>query len=451
MAPNSKLSSGLRQQQKEKPTQSKNLSHVPCKFFRQGACQAGDSCPFSHDPSDVIDQPPCKYFQKGNCKFGSKCALAHILPDGRRVNPKRYNNDHHKNGTSTQQQQKQPASTGNNGHSQQAQQAQHGNGHTHNGSLGSASAGNGGEDNVGTASAAITGSAAGNGTANGTLSSPSNVSQSLPQPVAGGSAPQGPSTPAMRSVYGSNYGLSEQPSHNSPRSYSHSHSSEPQGSLGMPLSLSPLPVRSIWNNSSASASDRPNSFTRPAASSLLSMMEQNEYAVDDEDVFEDEEEFVPSSLNDLLTPQERQRRGSRRTSGASGALADLWGPGHTIVGPSSVSGTTPIPARTSFTEPSDSPLSQQATSRVLNPIGTPDHAPRGSLSQRIAAGIGSPASRAKPIVPSFAAAASSASTTSAATPISNAQPDGEDDTQFYLEQDEGDKLDVIDKMSNVRI
>ncbi|SCW03566.1 LAFE_0G13300g1_1 [Lachancea fermentati] len=66
----------------------KNYSHVPCKFFRQGACQAGSSCPFSHSLNVLAaDQTPCKYFQKGNCRFGSKCANAHILPDGTRVNP----------------------------------------------------------------------------------------------------------------------------------------------------------------------------------------------------------------------------------------------------------------------------------------------------------------------------------------------------------------------------
>lgn len=69
---------------------NKNLSHVPCKFFKQGICQAGKSCPFSHnlDGSLAADKLPCKYFQKGNCKFGLKCALAHFLPDGTRVNSK---------------------------------------------------------------------------------------------------------------------------------------------------------------------------------------------------------------------------------------------------------------------------------------------------------------------------------------------------------------------------
>ncbi|KAJ5114610.1 Zinc finger CCCH-type, partial [Penicillium alfredii] len=69
------------------PNQSnKNTKHVPCKFFRQGACQAGPACPFLHSTDAAVDYAPCKYFTKGNCKFGTKCALAHILPDGRRVN-----------------------------------------------------------------------------------------------------------------------------------------------------------------------------------------------------------------------------------------------------------------------------------------------------------------------------------------------------------------------------
>lgn len=73
---------------------NKNLSHVPCKFFRQGACQAGSSCPFSHnlDGTLAADKLPCKYFQKGNCKFGLKCALAHFLPDGTRVNSRNFTN-----------------------------------------------------------------------------------------------------------------------------------------------------------------------------------------------------------------------------------------------------------------------------------------------------------------------------------------------------------------------
>ncbi|KAI4127628.1 MAG: hypothetical protein LQ338_003123 [Usnochroma carphineum] len=65
---------------------SSDTSHVPCKFFRLGQCQAGKACPFSHSTDISSVDTPCKYFAKGNCKFGSKCALAHILPNGRRVN-----------------------------------------------------------------------------------------------------------------------------------------------------------------------------------------------------------------------------------------------------------------------------------------------------------------------------------------------------------------------------
>jgi hypothetical protein len=54
---------------------------VPCKFFKVGSCTAGSSCPFSHnilEPGQAKEV--CAWFVKGNCKFGHKCALAHILP-----------------------------------------------------------------------------------------------------------------------------------------------------------------------------------------------------------------------------------------------------------------------------------------------------------------------------------------------------------------------------------
>lgn len=43
---------------------SADLSHVPCKFFRQGTCQAGKACPFLHSMDGGNEQMPCKYFQK---------------------------------------------------------------------------------------------------------------------------------------------------------------------------------------------------------------------------------------------------------------------------------------------------------------------------------------------------------------------------------------------------
>ncbi|KAK2464473.1 hypothetical protein APHAL10511_003452 [Amanita phalloides] len=68
---------------KQKPSSSqktKDLSHVPCKFFKVGACTAGSSCPFSHVVAEPGQKEVCAWFVKGNCKFGHKCALAHILP-----------------------------------------------------------------------------------------------------------------------------------------------------------------------------------------------------------------------------------------------------------------------------------------------------------------------------------------------------------------------------------
>ncbi|CAE7065009.1 unnamed protein product [Rhizoctonia solani] len=63
------------------PAKSKDLSHVPCKFFRVGGCTAGPSCPFSHHVAEPGEgKSVCTWFIKGSCKFGHKCALAHVLP-----------------------------------------------------------------------------------------------------------------------------------------------------------------------------------------------------------------------------------------------------------------------------------------------------------------------------------------------------------------------------------
>ncbi|KAJ7204499.1 hypothetical protein GGX14DRAFT_647342 [Mycena pura] len=65
----------------KKSAKTKDLSHVPCKFFKVGSCTAGSSCPFSHSMVEPGAQKDvCAWFVKGNCKFGHKCALAHILP-----------------------------------------------------------------------------------------------------------------------------------------------------------------------------------------------------------------------------------------------------------------------------------------------------------------------------------------------------------------------------------
>ncbi|KAF9078605.1 hypothetical protein BDP27DRAFT_1177729, partial [Rhodocollybia butyracea] len=62
---------------------AKDLSHVPCKFYKVGSCTAGSSCPFSHSgvTGPGAQKDVCAWFVKGNnCKFGHKCALAHVLP-----------------------------------------------------------------------------------------------------------------------------------------------------------------------------------------------------------------------------------------------------------------------------------------------------------------------------------------------------------------------------------
>ncbi|KAI7870228.1 hypothetical protein BDF14DRAFT_1721416, partial [Spinellus fusiger] len=57
-----------------------SLSHVPCKFYKQGTCTAGASCIFSHSTDTRSETAVCRYFLKGNCKFGTKCALSHTRP-----------------------------------------------------------------------------------------------------------------------------------------------------------------------------------------------------------------------------------------------------------------------------------------------------------------------------------------------------------------------------------
>ncbi len=56
-----------------------DTSHVPCKFFRQGACQAGSACPFSHDLG-AASETVCKYFAKVRDLKHSPMTTAHLPP-----------------------------------------------------------------------------------------------------------------------------------------------------------------------------------------------------------------------------------------------------------------------------------------------------------------------------------------------------------------------------------
>lgn len=57
------------------------LGQVPCKFYRNNGCSAGDACPFAHTlPGEGQPKAVCQWYIKGSCRFGHRCALAHILP-----------------------------------------------------------------------------------------------------------------------------------------------------------------------------------------------------------------------------------------------------------------------------------------------------------------------------------------------------------------------------------
>ncbi|WFD08243.1 hypothetical protein MVES1_003615 [Malassezia vespertilionis] len=57
------------------------LGQVPCKFFRNNGCSAGDACPFAHTfPAEGQQKAVCQWYVKGSCRFGHRCALAHIMP-----------------------------------------------------------------------------------------------------------------------------------------------------------------------------------------------------------------------------------------------------------------------------------------------------------------------------------------------------------------------------------
>ncbi|KAK9471754.1 uncharacterized protein V1510DRAFT_437359 [Dipodascopsis tothii] len=338
---------------------SKNLSHVPCKFFRQGTCQAGNTCPFSHSMDSQAEPAPCKYFQKGNCKFGPKCALAHIMPDGRRVN--------HRPGQGFVPLQiggrNVPAEAPANNPSALARSLA---GMMNNrGAAPAAPA-----DEYPPLGAAISGPQpqravpteafefASSPPLDGYLGArPLAMDASLPASIESNNlsflARHGPiaaSVPskfgmdmspsastdshAVRSLYMSAFGVeSDQALSTSASSFKASRAPGElfglhEGAPTSPPSASPF-THGLGNGTSTSSvfaaamttsasvgavpSRRFTSGSFPARLAVWSASDalDNEVAIDDSDAFAYEEDFVPSSLNELLTPQERQRRGSR--------------------------------------------------------------------------------------------------------------------------------------------
>ncbi|KAH3679402.1 hypothetical protein WICMUC_001022 [Wickerhamomyces mucosus] len=263
---------------------SKNLAHVPCKFFKQGACQAGDSCPFSHVLDSTTDTTPCKYFQKGNCKFGVKCALAHILPDGRRVNPKSLAQVYQNHNIQNQNSNKgffsinTTSATSSQNIVQTTTSTESHNLSPNN----SYSYGKNGSNDLNSYYSSVNQSS--NGSLTGTSPTFNNsYSQTNPNLVFPETSP----------------------------SYQRTYTNER------------LSYSSIWNPTPSNngkptfRSASHSSVLRPFVAPYNSVDFSESAILDDEyddenDVFE--EDFVPSSLSDLLTPQELQRRGSRPSS-----------------------------------------------------------------------------------------------------------------------------------------
>lgn len=234
---------------------TKNVSHVPCKFFRQSVCQAGDKCPFSHSV-DGKSQAICKYYQKGNCKFGAKCALAHIGADGKQVN-KRSSKPRSPRATAS-------------GLAQPQAQIQ------------------------GTTDAT---SAATIPTA---IQSPIPPS-SKPISVVPGTSPQ---ALEIRSL-----GLRTASSSIGDSALLGSRSSSMSHSAGSASTYT------VWGQATPQAMTASNSLLYDDSA----IMDDSDEEFSDE-VLGCEEDLVPSSLSDLLTPQERQRRNSRNSHGGR----DLW-------------------------------------------------------------------------------------------------------------------------------
>ncbi|KAK9457485.1 hypothetical protein V1511DRAFT_455303 [Dipodascopsis uninucleata] len=339
---------------------SKNLSHVPCKFFRQGTCQAGNTCPFSHSMDSQLEQAPCKYFQKGNCKFGAKCALAHILPDGRRVNhrslPQNYgplqlggrnilpeNNSYSNNPSAlarsliahqrqppqhSQTQQSHPSQT-QSSHSLESEYGLEFNASPPDSTFSQSS-----HRTLGPLDVPMPASLDSNGISY--LARHGPVAASVPAKF-GMDAASPPSVPsgdlssshALRSLYMSAFGDDlisgpknfgskltgfMSPAADDPTSSS---SSSPPGNVTLPFSGQQPRSNNFGatNPIGAPAGRRYVSSSFPARSNIWrGSLPQEEIEVPDvfdSDNFAFEEDFVPSSLNELLTPQERRRRDSR--------------------------------------------------------------------------------------------------------------------------------------------
>ncbi|KAF7319165.1 hypothetical protein HMN09_00253000 [Mycena chlorophos] len=320
-------------------SKTKDLSHVPCKFFKVGSCTAGSSCPFSHSAAEPGAQKEvCAWFVKGNCKFGHKCALAHILP-GQSMAMDRKNKKAAQIAAG--------ATKGDRGE-------------------GRSGRGNNRRDGGGGGSKLL---AVGHGGTGGRARPPMNmplkasISPSAPAPplkdtdfavnLDDETAPlptaparnkstsptlpvSAPRRPSMSTSPAKDFGPIGSPPTSPPRNNSSNNTSStpPANSTGM-LSTSPFSApgtSSMFLNYpdrkggiAASLGAGPTGWGNNASGSpLRSSVLSEEIAIPRrkrEESNEDLEDFIPSSLTDLLTPEERSRRMSRTNSGQSPGLS----------------------------------------------------------------------------------------------------------------------------------
>ncbi|WWC60352.1 uncharacterized protein I303_102923 [Kwoniella dejecticola CBS 10117] len=335
------------------------LSHVPCRFFKAGACTAGDSCPFSHAAPDAAKREVCQWFLKGNCKFGHKCALAHVRPGEPmsmdRKNKKAAQLEARERGDSVGASAAPPApssgtGTGNaNGLGESPRplgimrgrknSASPGDEHIaspvpiksalsssmqspQTGRLPSSPL----REPFGPPSGALPNSPNSAGFAQprgiqGFASSPSRpsplsasfgatagASGSVPGPLSLKASASNPLGSPLRPPVTTAPGFSSSFSHPSLSLDRHGHSTAPAVPLSASFAGDANLHKSIW-----ARSDTPEEPLSPRRRPIPRPTKSNQDAVfiDDEDHGED---FLPSSLSDLLTPQERARRMSRRDS-----------------------------------------------------------------------------------------------------------------------------------------
>lgn len=67
-----------KQKLKQKDNKDHEKSLQPCKYFQNGFCKSGDSCPYSHaGPTKNKKKEVCRYYLGDNCTKGDECPYLH--------------------------------------------------------------------------------------------------------------------------------------------------------------------------------------------------------------------------------------------------------------------------------------------------------------------------------------------------------------------------------------